>query len=104
VTAFTATRGRERSLLDWTTATLVVANLVAAALNIILILPMSPPDLLNDYLNNVTSVAQFLTPFAIGYALLHRRLLDIGFVLNQAAVFSGVSLIDETASSCWASG
>jgi hypothetical protein len=42
------------------------------------------------YIDNGT---QFLTPFAIGYALLNRRLLDIGFVINQAAIFSGVSII-----------
>lgn len=92
-TAFAATRGRERSLLVWTTATLVVIYLAAAALGIILILPMPAPSLLIDTLNSIGDIAGFLTPFAIGYALLHRRLLDIGFVLNQAAVFSGVSLI-----------
>jgi hypothetical protein len=92
-TAFAAARGRQRSLLVWTTATLVVVNLKAAALNIILALPMSTPSFLIDLLNSIGDIAQFLTPFTIGYALLHRRLLDIGFVLNQAAVFSGVSLI-----------
>jgi hypothetical protein len=68
-------------------------NLKGAALNIILFLPMPASPLLIDLLNSIGSIALFLTPFAIGYAILHRRLLDIGFVLNQAAVFSGVSLI-----------
>jgi hypothetical protein len=92
-TAFSAARGRERPLLVWTTATLVVSDFVGATLNITLILPMAAPALLIDPLIDISNIAQFLTPFAIGYALLHRRLLDIGFVLNQAAVFSGVSLI-----------
>jgi len=93
VAAFAATRGRERSVLVWTTAMLVVINLKAAAENIILILPMPAPSLLIDLPNSIGDIAHFLTPFAIGYAVLNRRLLDIGFMLNQAAVFSGVSLI-----------
>jgi hypothetical protein len=93
-TAIVAARGRERSLLVWTTAmpflaylsgigNAVVDKVAAGAENQAFVY-------LPGYLGNG---AQFLTPFAIGYALLHRRLLDIGFVLNQAAVFSGVSII-----------
>jgi hypothetical protein len=92
-TASAAARGRERSLLIWTTATLVVFYLEGAAVNIILIVTVPPLSSLIGLLNSIGDIAQLLTPFAIGYALLHRRLLDIGFVLNQAAVFSGVSIV-----------
>jgi hypothetical protein len=34
----------------------------------------------------------FVAPLGLMYALLNRRLLDVGFVLNRAAVFAGVSL------------
>jgi hypothetical protein len=35
----------------------------------------------------------FATPAILSYSLLNRRLLDIGFVINRAAVFAGVSLV-----------
>ena len=40
--------------------------------------------------NNVTA---FVAPLGLTYSLLSRRVLDIGFVLNRAAVFSGVSIV-----------
>ena len=36
---------------------------------------------------------EFGTPLLLTYALLSRRVLDLGFVLNRAAVFSGVSIV-----------
>jgi hypothetical protein len=89
-TALAAARGRERSLLVWTTATLFVTYLQSAAW----VIAYDPARALTLSVASIRIFrgAQFLTPFAIGYALLNRRLLDIGFVLNQAAVFSGVSL------------
>lgn len=89
--AVSATRGRERSLLVWTTALPFLFYLNGAAGYI--------PGIASDFLSfhtvqlNIQNATEFLTPFAIGYALLNRRLLDIGFVLNQAAIFSGVSII-----------
>lgn len=41
----------------------------------------------------VLNIAWFITPLGLAYALLNRRLLDVGFVLNRAAVFTGVSLL-----------
>lgn len=90
-TAVAASRGRERSLLVWTTALPFLSYLTGAVGYI--------PGIASDFLSfhtvqlDIQNVAEFLTPFAIGYALLKRRLLDIGFVLNQAAIFSGVSII-----------
>ncbi|MBV9271926.1 MAG: hypothetical protein JO165_12590 [Candidatus Eremiobacteraeota bacterium] len=46
-----------------------------------------------DILNAVSDVALFLAPLGLTYSLLNRRLLDIGFALNRAAIFSGVSLL-----------
>lgn len=83
-TAIAAARGRERSLLVWTTALLFVNYLMTAVSGFI------PASVLPRYIGNAS---ELLTPFAIGYAVLNRRLLDIGFVINQAAVFSGVSII-----------
>lgn len=38
-------------------------------------------------------VLQIISPAVLTYAQLNRRLLDIGFALNRAAVFTGVSLV-----------
>ncbi len=35
----------------------------------------------------------FLAPLGMTYALLNRRVLDIGFALNRVAIFSGVSIV-----------
>jgi len=91
VTAVAAARGRARSLLIWTTATLFLTYLIE-------VVWVSVPDFLATQalfgvLQIIINGSQFLTPFAIGYALLSRRLLDVGFVINQAAVFSGVSIV-----------
>jgi hypothetical protein len=41
----------------------------------------------------VSALWWFATPAILSYSLLNRRLLDIGFVINRAAVFTGVSLV-----------
>ncbi len=82
-TAVAAARGRERSLLVWTTGLLFVNYLMQALAMFIS----------TDVVRYIGNASEFLTPFAIGYAILNRRLLDIGFAINQAAVFSGVSII-----------
>ena len=85
-TAVAAARGRERSLLLWTTATLTLAYLFGGVYAIAENIPAlaSNPALVN-VLRYIGNGLQFLTPFAIGYALLNPRLLNIGFVLNRAA-------------------
>ena len=40
----------------------------------------------------ILNTAWFVAPLGLMYALLSRRLLDVGFVLNRAAVFAGVSI------------
>ena len=97
-TAVAAARARERSLLVWTTAALFL-SLFSGAVGIIAgnIPALASNGALFDVLRYIENGAQFLTPFAIGYALLNRRLLDIGFVLNHAAVFSVVSIVVITA-------
>ncbi len=40
----------------------------------------------------ILNTAWFIALLGLTYALLSRRLLDVGFVLNRAAVFAGVSL------------
>lgn len=88
--AFGATRDQERALLAWT-MTLPFINFAVAFLEHVPALnAIGPLAQVFDYFGAGTV---FLSPFAMGYALLARRLLDVGFVLNRAAVFSAVSLI-----------
>ena len=44
-------------------------------------------------LANAGNAALFLVPLGIGYAAVRRRLFDIGFILNRAAVFASISAI-----------
>lgn len=41
----------------------------------------------------VLNIAQLVLPVVLTYALLSRRIIDIGYVLNSAAVFTGVSVV-----------
>jgi len=93
-TAVAAARGRERSLLVWTTATLFIMYLTQVAVTVASNLPaLASNQSLFSAFRYITNGTQFVTPFAIGYAILNRRILDIGFVLNRAAVFSAVSIL-----------
>ena len=53
--------------------------------------PLSPEA--GAALANAGNAALFLVPLGIGYAAVRRRLFDIGFILNRAAVFAGISAI-----------
>ena len=41
----------------------------------------------------MVNATSFLAPLGMSYALLNRRLLDLGFALNRAAVYTGVSIV-----------
>lgn len=92
--AFIAARGRERSLLAWTAA----MSFLGLADGLVGVAPIYVPALygntaLGDVVRDVGNGSVFLTPFFVGYALLNRRIMDIGFALNRAIVFSVVSLV-----------
>lgn len=93
--AVIAARGRERSLLVWTTAMIFLGGLAQVASDVIFayVPALTGNTTLGDAIRYISNGSVFLTPFAIGYALLNRRLMDIGFALNRAIVFSAVSLI-----------
>jgi hypothetical protein len=59
-----------------------------------IVFSLAPPSyLVTNLYYIVLSWILFLAPVALTYAALSRRLIDVGFVLNRAAVFSGVSII-----------
>jgi hypothetical protein len=82
------TCGAERARLAWASASLAPLYLVNAAVGAIVTFHIEGVPIFT-----LLNIANFLAPIGLTYALLSRRLLDIGFVLNRAAVFSGVSII-----------
>jgi len=91
VAALVASRGAERQRVAW--ALLAFGTLLAAAVLQIAVdnaVPTRDAAIATSTLSNVTAI---VAPVGLTYAVLSRRLLDIGFVLNRAAVFSSVSLI-----------
>ena len=92
--AVAASRGLERQRLLWTSSALGLFYAVFVAAQILqLLAPAFAFGSLSNVVNEVLDTAAFLVPLGMTYALLSRRILDIGFVLNRAAVFSGVSII-----------
>ncbi len=92
--AISAARGAERGRIVWTTATLGLLYVTQAAMFLAPILfPPSQRGAALIVAYELVNVGSFLAPLGMTYALLNRRVLDIGFALNRVAIFSAVSLI-----------
>ncbi len=89
-----AAQGKERGRIAWTTASLGVLYLAEGAMQLVpAIFPESSRGTALVVAYELVNVGAFLAPLGMTYALLNRRLLDIGFALNRVAIFSVVSLI-----------
>jgi hypothetical protein len=84
------TGGAERARMAWASASLGFLYLVNIATGVIGTFHIGADPYLFLILNNT---AMFVAPIGLTYALLSRRLLDIGFAINRAAVFSAVSIV-----------
>jgi hypothetical protein len=89
------TRGAERARMAWASASvgflflmLVVAGVIATFFHTGVYAPQ-----LETQVVRLENIATFIAPIGLTYALLSRRLLDIGYVINRAAIFSGVSIV-----------
>lgn len=82
------TRGGERTRFLWAFVPLALFYIIGSVGGASVSYPQIGRALLA-----VFNVALFLAPLGLTYSLLSRRLLDIGFALNRAAIFSGVSLV-----------
>jgi hypothetical protein len=83
-------RGSERARFAWASASLGLLLLgftVSGAL-----IAFDPSFSSSAYVTTEDTI-YFIAPIGLTYSLLSRRLLDIGFAINRAAVFSGVSII-----------
>jgi len=89
IAAIGTTRGSERTAISWATASLGPFYSVAIAFRIAILLKSPSAQLLLDLIN----ISLFVAPAGLTYSLLGRRLLDIGFALNRATIFAGVSLL-----------
>jgi hypothetical protein len=87
VVAVRAANGAERTRVAWATGSLAILYLFGIA------------TIQSYFTSNavlyywILNTAWFIAPLGLTYALLKRRLLDVGFVLNRAVVFTGVSLL-----------
>jgi hypothetical protein len=107
--AITASRGVERQRAVWS---LVPFAIFFATLQLTLVserAPVSYAVLVGIFA--IANLSFFLMPVVLVYVALSRRLIDIGFVLNRAAVFGIVSVIVvgafvlvEWAASAWLAG
>jgi sigma-B regulation protein RsbU (phosphoserine phosphatase) len=90
VATIAQTRGTNRARLVWATSALGIQYLTAAMVGLATSfnLPISSNVELLSF--NVTG---FITPVVLTYVALIRRVLDIGFALNRALVFSAVSVV-----------
>lgn len=85
--ALAASRGNERTRLLWAT-TAVLPSLIW-----ILIVIAAGEAIPLIAFSVISALWWFATPVILSYSLLNRRLFDVGFFLNRAAVFTGVSVV-----------
>jgi sigma-B regulation protein RsbU (phosphoserine phosphatase) len=88
VLAFFAARGAERPRIAWAGGSFVLLYL-----GFMFFQATANDDALKHYGDIVVDVAVFVAPLGLTYALLNRRLLDVGFALNRAVVFTTLSLV-----------
>lgn len=89
-----AAENPERDRIVWTSATIGAYYAYTLLFNVVaIVFPAltSTPLLRTEQM--ISDVTGLLMPIGMAYAVLNRRVLDIGFALNRAVVFSGVSVI-----------
>jgi len=93
-TALAAARGVERSRIAWVMTPLMI--FYVAEMMLYFVPTLLPSAQHGNALIAAYGLANFgsaLAPLGMTYALLNRRVLDIGFALNRVAIFSGVSIV-----------
>jgi hypothetical protein len=90
VLAIAASRGVERQRAVWT---LALAAFFCFYIAILIVASSSSSYTTAIVVNSALSLVLLAAPVALTYAALSRRLIDVGFFLNRAAVFAIVSTI-----------
>lgn len=89
-----ASHGAERSRVAWIVVPLTIL-FVGNGLNFVIpaLWPNSQHGIALVSTYALANLGTFIAPLGMTYALLNRRVLDIGFALNRVAIFSGVSIV-----------
>ena len=92
--ALAAARGEERGRSAWIMAPVIVFYVAEGMLFVVpVLLPTTQHGSALVIAYGFANFGSFLAPLGMTYALLNRRVLDIGFALNRVAIFSGVSIV-----------
>jgi hypothetical protein len=86
-TNFKSAQGSDRIRLRWVLLTFVVG--FSGLVVYLVFVPFAP---LNDLLQTFT-LTLVAIPFGLAYVILRHRVIDIGFVINRAVVYTTVSLL-----------
>ena len=89
IAAIARTRGRDRAAIVLTTASFFPLYVGDALDQFSTSFDLQTRPLFHD----ISNIALLLVPIGLTYSVIGRRLLDIGFVLNRATIFAGVSLL-----------
>lgn len=89
--AIAGSRGWERQRVTW--AVISVGTLLAASVVQIGLNAMVPTRDMQHATQAAVNVIAIAAPVGLTYSVFSRRLLDVGFALNRAAVFSAVSVL-----------
>ncbi|MGA8576846.1 MAG: hypothetical protein WB609_14320 [Candidatus Cybelea sp.] len=91
IMAIAASHGADRQRAVWSFVPLAVLYVVFVAYATIVV--TAPTNEISNLSGIILNVTYFFTPLTLTYLALSRRLIDVGFILNQAAVFAIVSTI-----------
>jgi hypothetical protein len=81
----------ERARVTWASLPIGLLFATEAATNVTFSTTVAPG--ISHVAEIVVNYAIFIAPLGLAYTVLNRRLLDIGFAVNRAMVYSGVSVL-----------
>ena len=90
VAAYASAVGEERQRIGWVLVGVVISEMayfIAQFFNVLW--PIAESDLIQAWL----SLPGIALPIALGYAIARHRVLDLGFALNRAAVFTATTAV-----------
>jgi hypothetical protein len=87
--AIGASRGAERTRVAWAGGSLAILYIG----NILYVIMAIVDPVNTTSANIIANITLFAAPIGLTYSLLSRRLLDVGFALNRAAMFATTTLL-----------
>ncbi len=93
ILAIAASRGAEMQKAVWTLIPLALLLSFGLLASIFFSLVATAAYFSNNLIGLALISVQFAAPVALTYAALSRRMIDVGFALNRAAIFTCVSLV-----------